>query len=125
MGGAPTPKWDPLGFDPQSCGCLAVPVCPVLLHHLAAMLRGVLGETLRGAPAAAFHRQQPVTSQVLAASEEATDGVSPRERCTCKTCGVSRQFLSRNAIVQEMKQKWADSWQAAETTYAGSWFPVA
>ncbi|CAJ1426320.1 unnamed protein product [Effrenium voratum] len=34
---------------------------------------------------------------VLAASEEATDGVSPRE----------------------MKQKWADSWQAAETTYAG------
>mmetsp|Transcript_10014 Transcript_10014/g.11615 ORF Transcript_10014/g.11615 Transcript_10014/m.11615 type:complete len:112 (-) Transcript_10014:6-341(-) len=33
----------------------------------------------------------------LAASSEATDGVSPRE----------------------MKEKWAEAWQVAETTYAG------
>ena len=25
MGGAPTPKWDPIGFDPQPCGNMRTP----------------------------------------------------------------------------------------------------
>ena len=71
-------------------------------------------------------------TEALAASSEATDGVSPRDCVktptkTCDLCSLkpaillAQTFASSKsfALLQEMKEKWAEAWQVAETTYAG------